>query len=73
MKGFEELHKALQQMIDGKNTMHVPARENEDADLILAQGIKEHRDIQNAVCCFVREEFGNMNFETDEEVIEYLQ
>jgi len=53
VKSFDELHAALQQMIDGKNTMNVPARENEDADLILATGIKEHKEMTEllAMCC----------------------
>lgn len=53
MKSFEELHKALQDMVDGKNTMNVPAIENEDADLILAAGIKEHKEMSEllAMCC----------------------
>ena len=45
MKNYEELCNALQQMIDGKNTMSVPAREYEDADLILAKGISEHKEM----------------------------
>lgn len=53
MKSFNELHDALKQMIDGKNTMSVPARENEDADLILATGIKEHKEMSELLemCC----------------------
>lgn len=53
MKDFEELHKALTEMIEGRNTMNVPARENEDADLILAQGIKEHKAMFDALSTLV--------------------
>ncbi len=49
MKEFDELHDALQQMIDQKNTMNVPAREDEDADLILATGIKEHKEMHELI------------------------
>ena len=46
MKNKDDLCNALQQMIDGTNTMNVPARKNEDADLILAQGISEHEKMK---------------------------
>ena len=45
MKSYEELCTALDQMINRTNTISIPARENEDADLILAKGIREHKEM----------------------------
>lgn len=49
MKSFEQLHSALNLMIERKNTMSIPANE-EDADLVLATGIKEHKEMKELLC-----------------------
>ena len=30
------------------------------------------KQLEASICCFIREEFGNMNFETDKEAIDYV-
>lgn len=49
MKSPKELSEALQAMIDGKNTMCVPADEERDEDLILARAISEHDKMRRAL------------------------
>ena len=79
MSDMDKLKKMAQEHHDMKKQARRDKKtiDQLDTQLNLCKGMRqadkdEIEQLQVGICCYAREELGNMNFENDQEVIDYI-